>query len=56
MCKLNSTEANYKVSTGTEEEKIHLQRKYKKQDNINLNFNTPKHKNFNILDSVTCTL
>jgi hypothetical protein len=23
MCKLNSTEANYKVSTGTEEEKIH---------------------------------
>jgi hypothetical protein len=30
MCKLNSTEANYKVSTGTEEEKIHIQRKYKK--------------------------
>jgi hypothetical protein len=33
MCKLNSTEANYKVSTGTEEEKIHIQRKYKKQGN-----------------------
>jgi hypothetical protein len=31
MCKLNSTEANYKVSTGTEEEKI--QRKHKKQGN-----------------------
>jgi hypothetical protein len=29
MCKLNNTEANYKVSTGTEEEKIHIQRKYK---------------------------
>jgi flagellar basal body-associated protein FliL len=33
MCKLNSTEAYYKVSTGTEEEKIHIQRKYKKQGN-----------------------
>jgi hypothetical protein len=33
MCKLKSTEANYKVSTGTEEEKIHIQRKYKKQGN-----------------------
>jgi hypothetical protein len=33
MCKLNSSEANYKVSTGTEEEKIHMQRKYKKQGN-----------------------
>jgi hypothetical protein len=33
MCKLNSTEANYKVTTGTEEEKIHIQRKSKKQGN-----------------------
>jgi hypothetical protein len=29
MCKLNSTEANYKVSTGTEEEKIHIKRNTK---------------------------
>jgi hypothetical protein len=33
MCKLNSSEANYKVSTSKEEEKIHIQRKYKKQGN-----------------------
>jgi hypothetical protein len=29
MCKLDSTEANYKVSTGTEEEKIHIQKNTK---------------------------
>jgi hypothetical protein len=32
MCKLNSTKANYKVSTGTEEEKIHIQRQYKNKE------------------------
>jgi hypothetical protein len=39
MCKLNSSEANYKVSTSKEEEKIHIQRKYKKQGNYNSNNN-----------------
>jgi hypothetical protein len=45
MCKLNSSEANYKVSTGKEEEKIHIQRKYKKQGNYNNNNNNNNNNN-----------
>jgi hypothetical protein len=41
MCKLNSSEANYKVST-RKEEKIHIQRKYKKQGNYYNNNNNNK--------------